>query len=112
MRSRFRQHTSCNTWQFKNRKRFILVLATLAAVFVGMGQRRIIGHSDFGVHRLSLIMSPITAAGLLLPVYMISDVFALSAYRRDYNKQVLEIDIIGMAISIAIDGLTARVVID
>jgi hypothetical protein len=57
-------------------------------------------------------MPPITAAGLLLPVYMISDVFALSAYRRDYNKQVLEIDIIGMAISIAFDGLTAHVVID
>ena len=75
MRSRFRQHTSCNTWQFKNKKRFILVLATLALVFFGMGQRRIIGHSDFGVLRLSLSMSLTTVAGLRLPVYMITDVF-------------------------------------
>ena len=57
-------------------------------------------------------MSPITAAGLLLPVYIVSDVFALSAYRRDYNKQVLKIGIIGMTIGVVIGGLTAHLVID
>tara|TARA_B100000780_G_scaffold4461_1_gene3560 strand:- start:37 stop:330 length:294 start_codon:yes stop_codon:yes gene_type:complete len=85
--SRFRQHTSCNTWQFKNKKRFILVLATLALVFFGMGQRRIIGHSDFGVLRLSLSMSLTTVAGLRLPVYMISDVFDYQLIEVIISKQ-------------------------
>ena len=87
-------------------------LATLAAVCVGMGKGGLPVIATLAVPSLSLIMSPITAAGLLLPVYIVSDVFALSAYRRDYNKQVLKIGIIGMTIGVAIGGLTAHIVID
>ena len=56
-------------------------------VFVGMGQRRIIGLSDFGVLRLSLSMSLTTVAGLRLPVYMISDVFDYQLIEVIISKQ-------------------------
>ena len=88
------------------------ILATCAAVFVGIGKGGLPVMATLAVPSLSLIMSPITAAGLLLPVYIVSDVFALSAYRRDYNKQVLKIAIIGMTIGVTIGGLTAHLVIE
>tara|TARA_B100000768_G_scaffold119822_1_gene110889 strand:- start:822 stop:1658 length:837 start_codon:yes stop_codon:yes gene_type:complete len=88
------------------------ILATCAAVFVGIGKGGLPVMATLAVPSLSLIMSPITAAGLLLPVYIVSDVFALSAYRRDYNKQILKIAIIGMTIGVTIGGLTAHLVIE
>ena len=88
------------------------VLITLAAIFVGMGKGGLPVIATLGVPSLSLIMSPITAAGLLLPVYIVSDVFALSAYRRDYNWPVLRIGLIGMTIGVIIGGLTASLVIE
>ena len=57
-------------------------------------------------------MSPIAAAGLLLPVYIVSDVFALYAYRRDYNKRVLKIGIVGMTIGVIIGWTTAKIVLE
>jgi len=46
------------------------VLATCAAVFVGIGKGGLPVMAALAVPSLSLIMSPITAAGLLLPVYI------------------------------------------
>ena len=88
------------------------VLITLAAIFVGMGKGGLPVIATLGVPSLSLIMSPITAAGLLLPVYIVSDIFALSAYRRDYNWPVLRIGLIGMTIGVIIGGLTASLMIE
>ena len=61
---------------------------------------------------LSLIMSPITAAGLLLPVYIVFVILALSAYRRDFNWEILRIGMIGMTIGFIFGGLTAKFVIE
>ena len=87
-------------------------LITLAAVFVGMGKGGLPVIATLGVPTLSLIMSPITAAGLLLPVYIVSDIFALSAYRRDFNWEILRIGMIGMTIGVIFGGLTAKFVIE
>ena len=87
-------------------------LITLAAIFVGMGKGGLPVIATLGVPSLSLIMSPIAAAGLLLPVYIVSDIFALSAYKRDYNWPVLRIGLIGMTIGVIIGGLTATLVIE
>ena len=87
-------------------------LATLAAVFVGLGKGGLPVVAALAVPSLALIMSPIAAAGLLLPVYIVSDVFALAAYRRDYNKQVLKIAVIAMSFGVLIGGLTAHLVIE
>ena len=87
-------------------------LATLAAVFVGMGKGGLPVIATLAVPSLSLVISPIAAAGLLLPVYIVSDVFALSAYRRNYDKKVLKVGMVGMTIGVAIGWLTSHIVID
>lgn len=87
-------------------------LMTLAAIFVGMGKGGLPVVAGLAVPSLSLIMSPVAAAGLLLPIYIVSDIFAIRAYRRDYNWQVLKISLIGMSIGVLVGGLTAHIVLE
>ncbi len=87
-------------------------LMTLAAIFVGMGKGGLPVVAGLAVPSLSLIMSPVAAAGLLLPIYTVSDIFAIRAYRRDYNWQVLKISLIGMSIGVLVGGLTAHIVLE
>ena len=85
---------------------------TLAAIFVGLGKGGLPVVAGLAVPSLSLIMSPVAAAGLLLPIYIVSDIFAIRAYRRDYEWQVLKISFIGMTLGVLIGGLTAHIVLD
>ena len=91
---------------------FFWTLIILSAIFVGMGKGGLPVVATLGVPSLSLIMSPVAAAGLLLPVYIVSDIFALSAYRRDFNREVLKIGIIGMSFGVIIGGMTAHIVVE
>ena len=86
--------------------------ATLAAIAVGLGKGGLPVVAALAVPSLSLFMSPIAAAGLLLPVYIVSDAFALIAYRRAYNRQVLKIALIGMTLGVGIGSVTAHLIIE
>ena len=87
-------------------------VAILAAIFVGLGKGGLPVVAALAVPGLSLFMSPIAAAGLLLPVYIASDIFALIFYRKDYDYEVLKIGIIGMTIGVLIGWATAQIVIE
>ena len=87
-------------------------LATLSAIFVGLGKGGLPVVALLSVPALSLVMPTITAAGILLPVYIVSDVFALYAYRRDFNMTILKIGIIGMTIGVVFGWITAHIVIE
>ena len=65
--------------------------AVLAAVVVGMSKGGLPVVGMLGVPILSLAISPVTAAGLLLPVYVLSDMFGLYAYRHAFDRRVLAI---------------------
>ena len=67
------------------------VAAVVAAMLVGAGKGGIPVVGMLSVPVLSLVISPLTAAGLLLPVYVVSDMFGLWAYRKAYDGRVLAI---------------------
>lgn len=85
-------------------------LALLAAVFVGMGKGGLPLLGMLGVPVLSLAISPVTAAGLLLPVFVLSDMFGLYAYRHAFDRRVLAIMIPGVTIGVGFGWATASVV--
>ncbi len=87
-------------------------LATLSAIFVGLGKGGLPVVAMLSVPVLSLVMPTISAASLLLPVYIVSDMFALFAYRRSFDKEVLKISLIGMTVGVLAGWMTAHVVID
>lgn len=86
------------------------VAAVVAAAVVGAGKGGIPVVGMLGVPVLALAINPVTAAGLLLPVYVVSDVFGLWAYRREFDGRVLAILLPGAVVGIGIGWATASVV--
>jgi len=86
------------------------VAAVVAAMLVGAGKGGIPVVGMLGVPVLSLVISPLTAAGLLLPVYVVSDMFGLWAYRKEFDTRVLAILLPGAVVGIGVGWATASVV--
>ena len=85
-------------------------LAVLAAVLVGLSKGGLPVVGMLAVPLMALVMSPVVAAGLLLPIYVISDIFGLWAYRHAFNKRVLAIMVPAMTIGVGTGWATASVV--
>lgn len=86
------------------------VVAVIASVAVGLSKGGLPVVAMMSVPMLSLVMPPLQAAGLLLPIYIVSDWFGVWAYRHAFNKRVLKIMIPATAIGIAIGWATANLI--
>lgn len=84
--------------------------AGMAALLVGVSKGGLPMVGILSVPVLSLVISPVTAAGLLLPVYVVSDMFGLWAYRRDFDARVLAILVPATTVGIFAGYMTARIV--
>ncbi|QCO56576.1 sulfite exporter TauE/SafE family protein [Pseudorhodobacter turbinis] len=84
--------------------------AVLASVAVGLSKGGLPVIAMMSVPILSLAMPPMQAAGLLLPIYIVSDWFGVWAYRRAYDLSVLKIMIPATAIGVGIGWATASLV--
>jgi uncharacterized membrane protein YfcA len=84
-------------------------LALTAAVLVGLGKGGLPIAGMLGTPILALVMSPVQAAGLLLPVFIVSDLVGLYAYRREFDARVLRILIPACTLGVVLGGLTASV---
>lgn len=86
--------------------------AGLAAFFVGMSKGGVPMIGSLAVPTMALFMSPVVAAGLLLPVYVVSDLFGVWAYRREFSGRNLAILIPAATFGIGIGWATASLVTD
>lgn len=85
-------------------------LAVVAAVAVGLAKGGLAMVGIISVPLMSLVMSPVQAAGLLLPVYVVSDIGGLIAFRRDFDARVLATTLPGALAGICIGWATASIV--
>ncbi len=65
-----------------------------------------------GTPVLAMAISPVTAAALLLPIFVVSDWFGIYAYRREFNKRNLLILIPAGIVGIGLGWLSWSVVSD
>ncbi len=86
------------------------VAALTASALVGMAKGGLPVVGLLSVPILSLVISPVTAAGLLLPIYVVSDIFGLYAYRHSFDRRVLAIVMPGMVVGVGIGWATASTV--
>ena len=86
------------------------VVAVIAAVLTGVGKGGLPMVGTLTVPVLSLVISPVAAAGLILPVYIVSDMFGLYAYRHDFDKRVLLIACVSMTLGVGLGWATARLI--
>lgn len=69
----------------------VIVTATVAAFLVGLSKGGLASVGMLAVPLMALVMSPVTAAALLLPIYVISDMVGLYLYRGDFSGRNLAI---------------------
>jgi uncharacterized membrane protein YfcA len=83
-------------------------LAALATFLVGASKGGLPGVGILGVPVLAQVVSPVYAAGLLLPLYIVSDWYGLWLYRRNYDAWNIRLITLASCIGIAIGWATAR----
>lgn len=89
---------------------FFFAVALVAAIFVGLSKGGLPVVGMLGVPVLALSTSPVRAAGLLLPIFVVTDMFGLWAYRREFDRRNLLILIPAAIAGIAIGWATASIV--
>ena len=86
-------------------------VAIPAVIMVGLAKGGFVGAlAMLGVPLMALVISPVRAAGILLPLLIAMDVFALWAYRGVYHPPNLKIMIPAAIVGIFIGWLTAAYV--
>lgn len=84
--------------------------AVVASILVGMAKGGIPVIGMLSVPIMALVISPVVAAGILLPVYVVSDMFGLYAYRHAFDRRVLALIVPGAIVGIGVGWATAHVV--
>lgn len=88
----------------------IWALAALAAFLVGLSKGGLSMMATLAVPVMALAMNPVLAAGLLLPVFVVSDLFGLIAWRRDVDWRVLLRVVPGSVLGVGLGWATASLV--
>ncbi|MDB6178487.1 sulfite exporter TauE/SafE family protein [Paracoccus sp. Z330] len=88
------------------------LIAVLAAMAVGLAKGGLAMVGILAVPLLSLVMSPVQAAGMMLPVYVLSDMGGLLAFRRALDPTVLRTALPGAIAGVGLGWATAHVVPD
>ena len=84
-------------------------LAVIASLFVGISKGGLPLIGILAVPIMSLVISPVVAAGLLLPIYVVSDMYGLWIYRREYDLRNIAIIVPAATIGIGIGWATAHI---
>ena len=82
----------------------------IAAALVGMSKGGVPVVGMLAVPVMALVMNPVLAAGILLPVFVVSDVFGLYAYRHAFDRRVVAIVVPGAVVGVGVGWATAAVV--
>ena len=85
------------------------VLAVIASFLVGASKGGLPMVGALGVPILALSISPVVAAALLLPIYIVSDMVGLWAYRRKYDRRNIAIIIPAATFGIFVGWATASI---
>ena len=88
------------------------VVGGIAAFLVGASKGGLPMVGALSVPVLALVMPPVAAAALLLPVYLVSDVVGLWAYRRQFSRRNLMILVPAMTLGVAIGWATAKITME
>ena len=83
-----------------------------AVVMVGLSKGGLGPLGTLAVPILSLVISPVQAAGLTLPIFVASDVIAVIAYRRQFDAAVLKAMLPAAILGIVVGWLAAAWVSD
>jgi hypothetical protein len=83
-------------------------IAGIAAFMVGASKGGLPMVGVLSVPVIALVMPPVAGAAMLLPVYIVSDIVGLWAYRKQYDARNLAITVPAMMLGVGVGWATAR----
>lgn len=89
-----------------------LVVTVISVVLVGLSKGGLGGMSMLGVPLMALVMSPVTAAAVLLPVLCVMDVVSVIQWRKWVDWRIMRLILPGSVAGVVIGWLTAELVSD
>jgi uncharacterized membrane protein YfcA len=89
-----------------------VVVAVIAVLITGISKGGFGGMALLAVPVMSLVISPIQAAGIMLPIMIPMDIMSVWVYRKRWDRRNISILVPAAALGITVGGLTARWVND
>jgi len=87
-------------------------LAIPAVVALGLSKGGFAGVGQMATPMLALVMPPLEAAAIMLPIMIVQDWTAVWVYRKEWNGRILAIMIPGAILGIALAGWLAAYISD
>ena len=87
-------------------------LAIPAVVALGLSKGGFAGVGQMATPLLALVMPPLEAAAIFLPIMIVQDWNAVWVYRRDWDRRILAIMMPGALIGVALAGWLAAYISD
>lgn len=78
------------------------LLAVPSVVALGLSKGGFVGVGQMATPMLALVMPPLEAAAIILPIMLVQDATAMWVYRKDWNGRILAIMIPGAIVGIGI----------
>jgi uncharacterized membrane protein YfcA len=78
-----------------------LAVAAVSVTLLGLAKGGFYGLGMMATPLLALVVPPVQAAGILLPILLVGDVISVWAYRRDWDPWLLQVMLPGAAIGVA-----------
>lgn len=97
---------------FENLGELPFLIACLAALCVGLAKGGLSTIGMLAVPIISLVISPIKGAALLLPIYILSDLVGVWIYRRTFSARNLQILIPAGLLGVLVGWATASIISD
>jgi uncharacterized membrane protein YfcA len=88
------------------------LLAIPAVTLLGLGKGGFAGVGMIAAPLLALVLPPLQAAAILLPILIVQDAISVWVYRRDWDAWNLKVLLIGSVFGVAIAALLASRVSD
>lgn len=76
------------------------LVAGLAVILVGLAKGGFAGLGAAAIPLLALVMDPVAAAGMLLPILMAQDIVSVWAFRKSFDRRTLLLTIPGAIVGI------------
>jgi uncharacterized membrane protein YfcA len=89
-----------------------ICIAALAALMVGLSKGGLSLLGAVAVPMMALVMSPVKAAALLLPIFVVSDWVGLWSYRKEFDRRNLVILTSAGIAGVALGWATASLISD
>jgi uncharacterized membrane protein YfcA len=85
-------------------------VAGVAVILVGLAKGGFAGLGAAAIPLLALVMDPVAAAGMLLPILMVQDIVSVWAFRRSYDARTLLLTLPGAVVGIFLAWYLASVI--